>query len=108
MAEMNPKMDGKQEEMLDRIREHIKSGQAEIRSTLDEWLMDLRDGQKETTACNGATEAKLNPGLMQSIEEHEDIPKEEAAVMPVGVPRKLHRVCNLATECHQKRKERTR
>jgi hypothetical protein len=37
--------------------------------------MDLKDGRKDTTACNGAIETKLNPGLMQSIEEHQDIPK---------------------------------
>jgi hypothetical protein len=70
-----------------------------MRSTLDEWLMDLKDGQKETTACNEATGTKLDPGMMQSIEEHQEIPKEDAAVMPVGEPRKQHRVCNLAAEC---------
>jgi hypothetical protein len=46
--------------------------------------MDLRDGRKETTTCNEATESKLNPGLMQSIDELQDITKGEAAVMPVG------------------------
>jgi hypothetical protein len=44
---------------------------------------------------------------MRSIEEHQDIPKGEAAVMPVREPRKRSRVCNLAVERHQKRKERT-
>jgi hypothetical protein len=39
-----------------------------MRSTLYEWLMDLKDGRKETTACNEATETKLEPGLVQSIE----------------------------------------
>jgi hypothetical protein len=50
--------------------------------------MDLRDDRKETTACNKATETKLNPGLMQSIDEHQNITKGEAAVMPVGDLRK--------------------
>jgi hypothetical protein len=45
--------------------------------------------------------------MMQSEEEHQEIPKEEAAVMLVGEPRKWHRVCNLAAECRQKRMERT-
>jgi hypothetical protein len=27
---------------------------------------------------------KPDPGMMQSIEEHQEIPKEDAAVMPVG------------------------
>jgi hypothetical protein len=52
-----------------------------MRSTLDEWLMDLKDGRKETAACNVATETKINPELMQSIEEHQDSPKGEVAVM---------------------------
>jgi hypothetical protein len=79
-----------------------------MRTTLDEWLMDLNDGRKETTACNGATETKPHPGIMQSTEEHQGIPKEEAAVLPLGEPRKRRRVCNLAAERRQKRKERTR
>jgi hypothetical protein len=102
------KADGKQEEMLARMREEIKSGQAEMRSTLDEWLMNLKNGRKDTTACNEATETKLDPGLMQSIEEHQDILKGEAAVTPVGEPRKRRKICNLAAEHRQKRKERTR
>jgi hypothetical protein len=69
--------------------------------------MDLKDGRKETTTCNEATETKRNPGLMQSIEVQQDIPKGEVAVMSVREPRKQHRVCNLDAERHQKRKERT-
>jgi hypothetical protein len=61
----------------------------------------------ETTACNGATKTKSNPGMMQSTEEHHEIPKGEAAVMPVGGPRKRRRVCNLAAERLQKMKDRT-
>jgi hypothetical protein len=63
MEEMDAKMDAnqskatKQEEMLaeistsrdtklNEIREEITSGQAEMRSVFDEWLMDLKDGGK--------------------------------------------------------------
>jgi hypothetical protein len=46
--------------------------------------------------------------MMQSIEEHQEIPKEDAAVMPIGELRKRRRVCNLASERCQKRKEKTR
>jgi hypothetical protein len=45
---------------------------------------------------------------MQSIEKHQEIPKGEAAVMPVREPRKRRRVRNLAAERRQKRKERSR
>jgi hypothetical protein len=40
--------------------------------------------------------------MMQSIEEHQEIPKGDAAVMPVGGPRKRRRVRNLAAERRQK------
>jgi hypothetical protein len=46
--------------------------------------------------------------MVQSIEEHQEISKEDAAVMLVGEPRKRRRVCNLAAECCQKMRERTR
>jgi hypothetical protein len=36
--------------------------------------------------------------MMQYIEEHQEIPKGEAAVMPVGEPRKQCRDQNLAVE----------
>jgi hypothetical protein len=46
--------------------------------------------------------------MMQSIEVHQEIPKGEAAKMPVGGPRNRRGVCNLAAERRQKMKERTR
>jgi hypothetical protein len=45
--------------------------------------------------------------MMQSVEEHQEIPKGEAAVMPVGGLRKRRRVRKLASERRQKPKERT-
>jgi hypothetical protein len=105
------------------MREEIASGQAEMRSTAYAMQSELKEtiqhGMKagiqlvwseldETTACNEATETKPDPGKMQSTEEHQEIPKGEATVMPVGEPRKRRRVCNLVAERHQKRKERTR
>jgi hypothetical protein len=46
--------------------------------------------------------------MMQSIEEHQEIPKGEAAVMPVRGLKKCHSVRNLTAELRQKPKERTR
>jgi hypothetical protein len=90
MKEMDAKMDanqvkadGKLEEMLARIREEIKSGQAEMTSTLDEWLMDLKDCRKETTACQEATETEPDPRMMQSIE---GILEEVCCRLQEGVP----------------------
>jgi hypothetical protein len=62
-------------------------------------------------ACLGKTEADTektepDPGMMQYTEGHQEISKGEAAVMPVGEPRKRRRVQNMAAERCQKRKER--
>jgi myosin heavy subunit len=73
----------------------------------------LKKACLETTACHEATEADTektepDPGMMRSMEEHQEIPKGEAAVMPVGGLRKRRRVQNLAAERRQKPKKRTR
>jgi hypothetical protein len=67
---------------------------------------------QEATACHEAMEADIekiepNPGMMQSVGEPQEVPKGEAAVMPVGGLRKQCRDRNLAAERHQKPKERT-
>jgi hypothetical protein len=59
------------------------------------------------TACQEGTETEPDPGMMQSTEEHQEIPNGEAAVMPVGEPRKRCSIRNLAAERRQKWKERT-
>jgi hypothetical protein len=51
---------------------------------------------------------KANPGMMLSVGEHQEVIEEEAAVMPVGEPKKRRRNRNLAAERRQKPKERTR
>jgi hypothetical protein len=111
----------KDQENLKEIREEIKSGQAEMRfsvcvmrSELEETihhrmkavLQPIRPELNETTACNRATETEPDPRMMQSVEEHQEAPKEDTVVMPVRGPRKRHRVCNLAVERRQKREKR--
>jgi hypothetical protein len=44
--------------------------------------------RSETGTSQEDTETKPDPGKMQSVEDHLEISKEEAAVMPVGEPRK--------------------
>jgi hypothetical protein len=56
---------------------------------------------QETTACHGATEIDTekiepNPEMMQSVEEHQEIPKEGAIVKPVEGRKKRHRGRKLA------------
>jgi hypothetical protein len=62
----------------------------------------LQKNQQETTACDKETEAytemiQPDPRMMQSVAEHQGVPKEEAAVMPIGGPRKWCGDQNLAT-----------
>jgi hypothetical protein len=99
------------------IVELLLSMQAKMennRKAYHEEMMAMVDAYHERMmACLGKTEADTektepNPGMMQSTEEHQEIPKGEAAVMPVGEPRKRRRVRSLATERRQKQKERTR
>jgi hypothetical protein len=45
--------------------------------------------------------------MMQSVEEHQEIPTEEAAVIPIEEPRKRRRVWKLAADRSQKQKEGT-
>jgi hypothetical protein len=46
--------------------------------------------------------------MMQFVEEHQEVSKEDTMVMLVGDPRKWRRIQNLAAESRQKRKDRTR
>jgi hypothetical protein len=67
------------------MREDIKSSQAEIISTIDAWITDIKVARKETTACHDKTEASIkkmepNPGKKETVLEKQEIPKEEVAV----------------------------
>jgi hypothetical protein len=82
LLSMQAKMDAKQERMETN------------RKVYHEEMMAMVDAYHERKmACLGKTEADTektepDPGMMQSTEEHQEIPKGEAAVMPVGEPRK--------------------
>jgi hypothetical protein len=55
-------------------------------------IHSIKDDQNETNAYNEATEKiEQDPGMMQSMEEHQDVPIEEVAVTPVKGPKKRHR-----------------
>jgi hypothetical protein len=65
---------------LKEMREEIKYGQAEMRSIVDAWMTNVNDARRKTTACQETTKANTektepDPGMMQSIKEHQEIPK---------------------------------
>jgi hypothetical protein len=68
-------------------------GQTEARLEYEEPVSgDIKDDQNETPAGNEATEKiEQDPGMMQSVEEHHDVPIEEVAVMPVKGLKKRRR-----------------
>jgi hypothetical protein len=47
-------------------------------------IHSLRACRGGTAASQEGTATEPDPGTMQSVEEHQEIPAEEAAVMPVG------------------------
>jgi hypothetical protein len=67
--------------------------------------------EKRTMACLGQTEAnteKIDPGMMQSVEEHQDVPREEVVVRQVKGLRKRRRVRKSTTGQRGEPKELTR
>jgi hypothetical protein len=86
------------QELLARIKEDRRANQ-EFLARMDayhEKRMAILDAhQKRMIACLGETDAnteKINPGMMQSVEEHQEVPIEDVAVMPVKGLKKRRRV----------------
>lgn len=79
---------------------------------MDAWLADMKDGWKETIACQGKMVACLQCEETSVDTEPEaeqwEVPKEEAGVMPVAGLRKRRMHQNLAVGHHGQLKERTR
>jgi hypothetical protein len=64
-------------------------------------------GAHREGAKSDPEQTEPNPEMTQSVGEHQEVSKEEAAVMPVGQPRKRRGNRNLAAERRQKPKEMT-
>jgi hypothetical protein len=101
LAEISARMDANMTKM------------AAIRSELEETMKHemqhfLSYVNESTQNLPEATKIEQDPGMMQSVEEHQDIPREEAASMPVRGLRKRCRVWKLAAERRHKPKKGTR
>jgi hypothetical protein len=80
-------------EVLKEVREEFKSGQAEMRYTIsavevkmEAAVHSLRAWRKETMACQGTTEARLEckePTSEDMEAEHKKVAKKQAAVKHV-------------------------
>jgi formiminotetrahydrofolate cyclodeaminase len=79
------KVEADKEEMLARIKEEDRQANEELSTR-----MDARFGayEKSIVACLGQAEVRTekierDTEMMQSAEEHQDVPSEDVAVMPV-------------------------
>jgi hypothetical protein len=81
----------------------------ERRETLNEEVAvhTLRACRNETMACQETMEARLKKGKPTSMELKpemaDEVPLEDAVLMPVGEPRKMRRDRHLAAQRRQKR-----
>jgi hypothetical protein len=80
----------KQEELLAEISARMDANMmkmAAIRSELEGTIKHqmqhfLSYADESTQNLPEATRIEKDPGMMQSVEEHQDVPREEAAIMP--------------------------
>jgi hypothetical protein len=67
-----------------------------IKANMDACMADIKDNRKETMVCQEKTEVRLEEEEPTSVEmkpevAHEEVPREDAAVMPVRRLRKQRR-----------------
>jgi hypothetical protein len=86
---------------LKEMRDELKSGQAEMRSTVNAWIAGMKDDRREIMSCQVMMEACLDskePNLedTESKVEHQEVPMDEAAVKSLGTMKTWHRGRHLA------------
>jgi NAD(P)H-dependent flavin oxidoreductase YrpB (nitropropane dioxygenase family) len=74
-----------QEDLLTKMKDR-KADQEDLLARMDAMF---EAHQKRRMATK---KVEPDPCMMQSAEEHQDVPNKDVAVMPVGEPRKRHRV----------------
>jgi hypothetical protein len=77
---------------------------------LDAYMTDIMDNREETMACQEKTEARLqaeptSEDMTPEVAHGQEVPREDAEVMPVGEPRKRRRDRHLAAVSRQKKKD---
>jgi hypothetical protein len=89
------KVEAENKAWLEKIEAETKAIRAETKAMRDKRMnANIKIDREETTACHAEMDTeKIEPdsGMMQSAEEHLEIPMEDAAVMPVGGRKKRRR-----------------
>jgi hypothetical protein len=81
---------------IDANQEEIKSTVNTFQEKMEAWIAEMKDERKETVACQVTTEARLeckepaSEGIKSEV-EHEEVPKEGAAVETSRASNKRHR-----------------
>jgi hypothetical protein len=108
------KMAADKEDFLARMKEERRKANQELLASMDafhEKRMAMFDAhQKRMIAFLGQTDAiteKIDPGMMQSVEEHQDVRIEDVAVMPVKGLKKRRKERKSIAERHGEPKELT-
>jgi hypothetical protein len=98
---------------LKEMRYEIKAGQAKMRSIFNAWSSDLKITQEETMAFQETMKARLEEEEPASVEmkpevaHEQEVPLEDAVVMPVGEPRRRRRdQQHLAAQRRQKKQQK--
>jgi Skp family chaperone for outer membrane proteins len=78
--------------MMTKIRAETDTIQAGMKAIHERRMAKLDTHQERMMTHQESTETEPEPRIMQSIEEHQGVPKEDAAVTPVGELMKLRRV----------------
>jgi hypothetical protein len=109
IEEMNAsrkEMLAKMERMMNTNQTHVKLN--ELNETVEKTHRECEERTSaDMKASQEATKTETAPETMQSIEEHEEIPKENAAVMPVEELRKWRRDRNMDARRRRIQQERT-
>jgi hypothetical protein len=79
---------------------------------MDTWIADKKNGRKERTACQEATETnpektEPNPGEKEAFVERQETPNEEAAIHSLRTCRKEWTACQETTEARLESEEPT-
>jgi hypothetical protein len=112
MMEMMEMMKAMLAETLAKWEAERKADREErMKANMDACMAGIKDNQEETTACQETMEARLeketpaSEDMTPEVAHEQEVPLEDAEVMPVGEPRKRRRDQrrNLAAVCRQKK-----
>jgi hypothetical protein len=100
------------EQMMEHLLAKMDAIQEKTNATIKEIIEDIRAWRKEMKSNQEATEAypekmEANPDEVKSVAEHEEVPKEEAAMETFRALKEWYENRHLAIRCLCQPKKRT-